>query len=98
VAGEIGPQSQPDLCLRPGELHLPETGQLVVCYLVGGKVPLPPFAWIQQLGQVIRVGVGVGVVEGVLARLPPRRDACASAAVIGLIVNSGTVTLQSLRA
>ena len=96
MAGEVGPQSQPDPCFPPGELHHQETGQLMVRFLVGGKVPLPPFRWVQQLGQVIRVGVGV--VKGVLARVPPRGDRVCVHCRHGPMVNSGTVTLSSLRA
>ena len=70
MAGQIGPQSQPDLRHPPGELHHQDTGELTLRPVIGGKVPPPPFGGIQQFRQVVRVGVGV--VKGVLARVPPR--------------------------
>jgi hypothetical protein len=38
-------------------------------FLIGRKVPMPPFRWIEQLSQV--VSVRVSVVKRILARVPP---------------------------
>ena len=69
TAGQVGPQPQADLGHRPGEFHHEEAGQRMGGQFVRGEVLLSPSGGIQQLGQVIRIGVGV--IEGVLARIPP---------------------------
>jgi hypothetical protein len=96
MAGQAGPQSQPDLCHRPGELHHQDTGELTFRRVVGGKVPPPPSGGIQQFRQVVRVGAGV--VKEYSPGYRHAATACASAAVIALIMNCGAVTPPSLRA
>jgi hypothetical protein len=58
-AREIGPEPQPDLCHPAAELHHQEAREFMPRFVIGSKVPVPPFRWIEQFSQVVSVRISV---------------------------------------